>query len=216
MSAQTAGRCCWPGQSWNRVDAACEGPPRCPPPLVEDGDDCIAAGGGAAGGGAATAPLPPTATPPITTVAATARARAAPAPATRRHPTASSTHARDFGSATRERETSSILWLQITGALTWVTAYLTGIGVTAAVGGSASEMAILAIPFAGPWMCLAGSCRSPASYAAGLVADGLVQVAGLVLFIVGSALQVEVTPSNLAILPWGGPDGGGALVLTRF
>ena len=113
-------------------------------------------------------------------------------------------------------ETHSIVWLQVTGAVTWATAYLAGIGVTAAVGASGGEVGILAIPFAGPWMCLAGSCRAPAPYAAALVADGIVQVTGLVLFILGTALHTDVVPSDLAILPWLGPDRAGGELSWRF
>lgn len=39
---RSAGRCCWPAQSWSEERARCEGAPTCPPPLVEHGDTCVA------------------------------------------------------------------------------------------------------------------------------------------------------------------------------
>lgn len=40
-SADTAGRCCWPGQSWASDLRRCEGPPTCPVGLVAEGDSCV-------------------------------------------------------------------------------------------------------------------------------------------------------------------------------
>lgn len=37
---ETAGRCCWPGQSWNEAAARCDGPPQCPAGMVAEGDSC--------------------------------------------------------------------------------------------------------------------------------------------------------------------------------
>jgi hypothetical protein len=193
-TAETLGRCCWPGQHWNAPDAICEGPPRCPPTLVEDGDSCIASG-------AATIPAAEPALPSSTT---TVVGPAYGAPGGAEPPPTS-----------LERETQSVIWLQVTGILTWATAYLAGIGITAAIGASGGEVGILAIPFAGPWICFA-ACIEPGPYAPALVADGVVQLAGTVLFVLGSVLQTEVTATDIAFVPWIGPDGTGALVTTPF
>ncbi len=37
----TAGRCCWPGQTWSTSARVCEGPPHCPAGWVGHGDDCV-------------------------------------------------------------------------------------------------------------------------------------------------------------------------------
>lgn len=42
-SPRTAGRCCWPGQSWARREARCSGAPRCPEGLTAEGDACVPA-----------------------------------------------------------------------------------------------------------------------------------------------------------------------------
>lgn len=41
ISPRTAGRCCWPGQSWSRRDGRCAGPPRCPRGMASEGDSCV-------------------------------------------------------------------------------------------------------------------------------------------------------------------------------
>jgi hypothetical protein len=40
-SEATAGRCCWPAQSWNAEAGRCEGPPSCPAGRVAEGDTCV-------------------------------------------------------------------------------------------------------------------------------------------------------------------------------
>jgi hypothetical protein len=42
-SEATAGRCCWPAQSWNAEAARCEGPPSCPAGRFAEGDTCVPA-----------------------------------------------------------------------------------------------------------------------------------------------------------------------------
>lgn len=37
----TAGRCCWPGQTWNEEHGRCAGAPTCPEELVAHGDSCV-------------------------------------------------------------------------------------------------------------------------------------------------------------------------------
>lgn len=67
-SEATAGRCCWPGQTWDAEHARCSGPPTCPAERVAEGDACVLA-------------TPPA---PIASVAETSPTRAAPeAPAHR-------------------------------------------------------------------------------------------------------------------------------------
>lgn len=68
-STASAGRCCWPGQSWARDLGRCEGPPTCPAGLVEDGDECRAPTGARVApaptpGGPIIRPIEPAAPPP--------------------------------------------------------------------------------------------------------------------------------------------------------
>jgi len=37
----TAGRCCWPGQTWDDERARCDGPPACPSGWGATGDECV-------------------------------------------------------------------------------------------------------------------------------------------------------------------------------
>lgn len=41
-TARTAGRCCWPDQTFTEARGRCEGPPSCPRELVAHGDACVA------------------------------------------------------------------------------------------------------------------------------------------------------------------------------
>ncbi|MGE0786303.1 MAG: hypothetical protein AB7S26_11490 [Sandaracinaceae bacterium] len=41
VTEASAGRCCWPGQSWNDDAARCEGPPACPAGMAAEGDSCV-------------------------------------------------------------------------------------------------------------------------------------------------------------------------------
>ncbi len=41
VTARTAGRCCWPAQSWDAEHDRCTDPPTCPADLVAHGDDCV-------------------------------------------------------------------------------------------------------------------------------------------------------------------------------
>lgn len=59
---QTAGRCCWPGQSWNDTAARCQGPPQCPAGWAAEGDSCVQQGTAEPGLAPPTAP-PGTPTP---------------------------------------------------------------------------------------------------------------------------------------------------------
>ncbi len=40
-TTESAGRCCWPGQTWARDLGRCDGPPSCPAGLAGSGDSCI-------------------------------------------------------------------------------------------------------------------------------------------------------------------------------
>jgi hypothetical protein len=40
-SEQSAGRCCWPGQTWSVADARCDGVPVCPEGFGGDGNTCV-------------------------------------------------------------------------------------------------------------------------------------------------------------------------------
>lgn len=118
--------------------------------------------------------------------------------------------------AADETETRSLVWLQVWGAVMWAVVYGVGIGVTAGVGGAANEVGIDAIPLAGPWLCLGGFCAHPGPYAVGLVTDGILQALGLVFLIAGSATRIERPARRLAVTPWGGLAGIGAVLTIPF
>lgn len=42
INADTAGKCCWPGQAWSRSRSACIGIPTCPPGFTRQGESCQA------------------------------------------------------------------------------------------------------------------------------------------------------------------------------
>lgn len=42
VTPETAGRCCWPAQTFSTQLGRCEGPPRCPEDFVAEGDSCVA------------------------------------------------------------------------------------------------------------------------------------------------------------------------------
>lgn len=65
-SAETAGRCCWPGQIWSGASRSCEGTPSCPAPWVAHGDGCAPP---------MLAPSPASPPPTVAAPAATARPR---------------------------------------------------------------------------------------------------------------------------------------------
>jgi hypothetical protein len=52
-SEESAGRCCWPGQTWSAEHARCEGVPTCPAGYGGEGETCVALA------------APPVATPPV-------------------------------------------------------------------------------------------------------------------------------------------------------
>ncbi len=80
------------------------------------------------------------------------------------------------------------------------------------------------IPLAGPWIQLAVKPTSDRDgWLPYLVIDGLLQIAGLTMLILGVSLRETVTvysegPAGfeLAVLPSAGPDGGGLGLVGRF
>ena len=181
VTPATAGRCCWPGQSWSNAFGRCEGPPVCPAGAFASGDDCVA--GGAPSGAVAVV------TPGMGLQARTYQ--------------------------------QSIVWMIVTGSVTWGLAYVLTIAVTAAVGAQGYEIGINAIPLAGPWVCL-GACDRPDDYAAALVGSGLLQITGLTLLILGAALHETVTVyadaerPAWAVLPWATAESGGLALTGRW
>lgn len=127
-----------------------------------------------------------------------------------------STVARHHPRRALEPRTRSLVPLQIAGVVTWLVVYGVGVGVTAAVGGSGYEIGLNAVPLAGPWLCF-GLCERPEPYAAGLITSGAVQLAGLVMLVIGSAISVEVhEPEALALVPWLGDGTAGATFTIRL
>ncbi|MBN8615844.1 MAG: hypothetical protein J0L92_34945 [Deltaproteobacteria bacterium] len=115
-----------------------------------------------------------------------------------------------------EPRTQSLVPLQLTGALTYASVYIFGFAIPAAFGVPPGEVGILAIPFAGPWMCMVGACRNPRGFEVGLAIDGVLQVGGLAMLILGSVLQVDIQPPEVAVLPWGGADTVGVFAAHSF
>lgn len=62
----TAGRCCWPGQTWDDERARCDGPPACPSGWGAAGDECVRIEAPAASPARATAS--PAAGPPAASI----------------------------------------------------------------------------------------------------------------------------------------------------
>jgi len=74
-SEQSAGRCCWPGQTWSVADARCDGVPLCPEGFGGDGNTCVALDASAS---VEVPPAPVAAAPAQVVPAPTATALAAP------------------------------------------------------------------------------------------------------------------------------------------
>lgn len=109
------------------------------------------------------------------------------------------------------------IWgLVVAGAVTFGAAWVAGPIVTAAVGGDATEIGLFAVPLAGPWICL-GACYDPDDYLPAIVVDGVLQLAGLTMFILGFAIQHDVQVRadvgggvRLGVLPWALPSSSPA------
>lgn len=119
------------------------------------------------------------------------------------------------------------IWgLVVAGAITLGVAWLATPIVGAAIEADGEEIAMLAAPVAGPWICM-GACYDPDDYTAALVVSGLLQLSGLTMLILGLAIQqkVEVRAElddgvQLAARPWALPSptpaGGFVLELSNF
>lgn len=120
------------------------------------------------------------------------------------------------------------IWgLVIAGAVTLGVTWLATPTVGAAVEASGQSIGVLAIPVAGPWVCLAGGCEDPDDYVAALVVSGVLQAAGLTMLILGLVIQQEVqlraelAPGvEWALRPWAAPSAQAAagveLTLTSY
>ncbi len=97
--------------------------------------------------------------------------------------------------------TRSIIPLQIVGTVALAGAWLASPLVTAAVGGDGADIAIMSTPLVGPWLCLGGVACDPEGYEWSLILSGTLQVSGLLMIILGSAIRTEVTSRRAALDP---------------
>ncbi len=119
--------------------------------------------------------------------------------------------------------TRSIVGLQVAGVVTWASIYLTGIGVTAGVGGDADDIGFMAIPLAGPWVCLS-ECNDPDPYAWAIILDGSLQAVGFLMLVIGSALHTEQPITTVSLgpdadvtfVPWVGATAAGTTAIFDF
>src|SRR5690606_21523242 len=79
--------------------------------------------------------------------------------------------------------------LIIAGPIAFGFAYLTGISVTAALDADADLIGFAAVPVFGPWIMLAD--ERTVDYSGALAVNGLVQAAGVTMFIVGLTVKRE-------------------------
>lgn len=108
------------------------------------------------------------------------------------------------------------IWaLAISGAALFTVMYVAHISVAVGIGSRSDDVGYQAIPFAGPWVCLA-ACSDPGDFIAALVASGVIQLAGLTMTILGLAVQVEHEVRaeldrgpRWALAPWATPEGAG-------
>ncbi|HJL20540.1 MAG TPA: EB domain-containing protein [Sandaracinaceae bacterium LLY-WYZ-13_1] len=131
-------------------------------------------------------------------------------------------------------ETRRMIGLIVAGAVALAAGWAANILVSAFAGVGSSTVddwdafrGYSFIPVVGPWVQLATKPTgfSADSWAGWLVADGIVQAAGLAMLIVGIAVPVETTvyseggPGDgldLALLPQVGPGHGGLSLVGRF
>jgi len=107
----------------------------------------------------------------------------------------------------------------------WAATYLSTIIVTAAIATGShagQDIGYNAIPWVGPWVCMA-ACQRPAPYVWALATSGVVQAITTVLWIIGLAVHVGGDdPSALLehdgwrISPWASLEGGGLLASTAL
>ena len=167
----TRGRCCWPGQVWSPEAGRCAGPPTCPSGLAAQGDDCVRTSGSAP-----TAPAP-YATPVVVVP------QSPPLPPPMPEPS--------------EDESRPTMGLIIPGAIMFGVSYV----ITAALAGLVAEVSpedndglVNLIPVAGPWVCLATCDFSSGEkvWRTPLIIDGVLQTAGVTMFILGFVLRRDV------------------------
>jgi hypothetical protein len=104
--------------------------------------------------------------------------------------------------ATEEKKTPNV-GLITSGAVMFGATYTASLAVAASSGRSADDH--LYIPLAGPWIdladrgaCRGGNCNREAGYKALLVADGLLQGAGALMFISGFVFPTTKTVTRTA------------------
>lgn len=203
VTPATAGRCCWPGQAWSNDRARCEGPPACPVGLVPNGDDCQ------------TQVVPAVPPPPQNTQPTIVYTNQPPGYAQPGYYQPAPTQEVDTG-RTRPR-----LGLVISGAAMFGASYLSvALPGAFALDLGSEEAGWLLVPVAGPFVCIAEcfDVDEGNGLSALLVFDGIVQIAGITLFIIGFAAQAPVYERaandgpQLAVAPWVNEDSAGVMV----
>ncbi len=217
-TADTQGRCCWPNQTWSDQLGRCSGPPTCPDGRTASGDDCVLAGGENV-----MAPQPPP--PGYETQQPPPGYENAPPP----------NYQQGYGGAgyqpvygapqgTPHQVERPKLGLAITGIVMFAVSYIvpTVIGISIASEPSISDdFYFMAVPLAGPFI-MTGLLDNnwPIPF---YVIDGLLQIAGLTLMVLGLTLKSTVTvysegddEPSFAIAPWVVPTEGGAAGLTMI
>jgi hypothetical protein len=115
------------------------------------------------------------------------------------------------------------LWgLFVPSIILFGVSYLTTIGVTAAISSNGGDIGINAIPWAGPWVCLA-ACRRPGPYAWSLILSGTLQAVTTILWIIGAAVRVGgdegsalLEQDGVRFTPWASADGAGLAMDVSF
>lgn len=94
----------------------------------------------------------------------------------------------------------------IPGIVALALGWLAAPAVTAALGGYAHDIGLMSIPLAGPWVCLGACIGNVGPYSPAIIADGVLQLTGATLMVVGLALQEEVrlgpAGASLRFQPW--------------
>jgi hypothetical protein len=209
---ETAGRCCWPGQSWSDQLGRCSGPPTCPAGRSASGDDCVLAGGENV-----MAQQPPPGY----------QAQQPPPGYENQPPPGYGTPgyqpvygAQPVGQprqVQRPRMGLAIMGI-VMFAVSWVVPTVIGLSI-APEDGISDDFYFMAVPLAGPFI-MTGLVENswPIAF---FVLDGILQLAGLTALILGFTLKSTVTvysenedEQKFAIMPWVAPGSGGAAGLT--
>ena len=190
VDAATRGRCCWPGQAWSPQTGRCAGPPTCPAGLTPQGDDCVPQSGAGYSSPVVVVPHSPPLPPPLP--------------------------------EEPEEGSRPTMGLVIPGAILFGVPYiLTAVlaGLVAEVSPEDNDGLVNLIPVAGPWVCLA-TCNFSSGeefWRTPLVIDGILQAAGVTMFILGFVLRKENSRSRVdlfdqpgwAFTPWLSDRAGG-------